>query len=185
MTTSLFILIEKQILQRPAMQVEDIYKLLYQGTMGVGHLLSRPQVASDRLKAEMATTENVAISEALVEDITIDQPMVRINLRPYATTGLPTDLLLTGMLQTEHVFSPSLVRLIQAWNEYREMEEKHCFPGERKGISPFNEHLSSARYPVQHHSPIYRKCYHPSYRIMAKSVFLNIFSHRLQDIAIF
>ena len=63
----------------PRMAEEDIVKFVFQGMLGVGHLIRSVQDAKDRLSAEMEPLEPDG-TEPLIEPVSTD--WVRLNLRP-------------------------------------------------------------------------------------------------------
>ena len=176
MEASVYALVLNHLSVRPLMQVHDIYKLLYQSCMGLGHMLGDPKQAQSRLEKEMNCIWPDLAPEHLFEDISLHHPLVRVNLRPFANAGLSVHMLFTSMLETERVMSPSLSKLKEAWTMYCSLELRQALPQSRQGLEDFQNHLLSAGYPVQHHSEIYRQNYYPAYRIVDRSIFLKILS---------
>ena len=72
----------------PLMTEEDIVKFVFQGMLGIGHLIHSEQNAKDRLSAEMATLE-ADESEPLIEKISSN--WVRLNLRAAKAKGMTVD----------------------------------------------------------------------------------------------
>jgi hypothetical protein len=177
MEQSVFSLIDRHIRERPSIQAEDIYKLLYQSCMGLGHLLSDPKEAFGRLVREINECRLDIVDDPLTEDITLQHPLVRVNLRPFFQLGLDPNLLFDAMLLTEKTFSPSRSSLVEAWNIYLHLESAQKFPGIRNKLEIFARWIDQADFPVQHHSQIYRDEYHPSYRIVASNVFQGCFGN--------
>jgi hypothetical protein len=171
-------LLLKHINARPLMQVEDVYKLIYQSCMGLGHLLKDRNQILWRLISEMDTNWPTMEPENLMEDITLNHPLIRVNLRPYVKEKLPPEILYAAMLETELFMQPDRNRLIRTWDAYLTMENQQILPGCRLGLEEFAQKVIEKDYPVQHHSEAYRQTYFPSYRI----VDTNIFSQMLNAI---
>src|SRR3990170_2309710 len=96
---SLWSLIRMHEELRPLLRSVDVYKLLYQGIFGVGHILG--EGAFERLEAETRGLKmDEHTEEPLVEPVSIDGSMVRVNLRPYIRQGLPLDELFSAMKET-------------------------------------------------------------------------------------
>ena len=78
------------------MRATDFYKLLFQGVFGVGHIMG--SAAWNWLRKE---TESVDLEghpeEPLLEGVSADGSMVRVNLRPYLKRGLPLEDLFEAM----------------------------------------------------------------------------------------
>lgn len=92
-------LIRRHLDRRPHMRATDIYKLLYQGVFGVGHLLG--ESARQRLEAEARTLNlDDHFEEPLIEEVSADGAMLRVNLRPFLRRRLQLDGLFSAMLES-------------------------------------------------------------------------------------
>jgi hypothetical protein len=174
MEASVYALVLNHLSVRPLTQVHDIYKLLYQSCMGLGHMVGDPKQARTRLEKEMDCIWPDLAPEHLFEDISLHHPLVRVNLRPFVKAGLTASILFTAMLETERVMTPSPSKLEEAWNIYCSLESRHALPQRRQGLEDFQKQLIASGYPVQHHSEIYRQNYYPAYRIVDRSIFFKI-----------
>ena len=142
----------------PRMNEEDVVKFVFQGMLGVGHLIASRESALLRLREETdALGESLPASaeEPLVEKISAD--WVRINLRPAKAQGItPEDLAL---------------RL------YRSAQMRPL-PFTRQDVYDFcvkldgSERMRTAAIRVldeawlPSHSAQYRAAYHPAYRVL-------------------
>ena len=75
--------------RRPLMRATDLYKLLYQGVFGVGHIMDEGALDWLRAEAEKLDIEENP-DEPLLEDVSADGKIVRVNLRPYLRRGSPS-----------------------------------------------------------------------------------------------
>ncbi len=174
MNVTLKCLLLNHLCARPHMQVQDIYKLIYQSSMGLGHLLTDSNSVLDRLKSEMEQDWPSAAAEPLTEDITLRHPMVRVNLRSFVLAKLPPEMLYTAMLETQKRMVPNPMLLKMIWGEYLFLEVHQSLPGHRPGLCAYAQCIQNADFPVQHHSPVYREKYSPSYRIVDGNIFCEM-----------
>ncbi len=178
MRTRVYQLISDQFEMRPSMHVEDIYKLLYQSCMGLGHLIQDREKTLSYLESEMekAVQSSSAIHELVTEDITLIYPLYRVNLRPLlAKEPDRAGSLFQAMLATEEEMRPSHEDLVFAWYHYVTLENENKFSGKRERLLEYDQYLVDHDFPVQHHSATYRECYNPSYRIISKRAYLKWF----------
>ncbi len=99
-------LLEYHLKLYPLMNAEDIYKMLYQGTMGVVHFIDSPQSAKEYLIFEFDKIEADS-SIQLIEPVSTDGKMVRLNLRAYKNKGGKIQPLFDAMMKTAMEFEPS------------------------------------------------------------------------------
>jgi hypothetical protein len=74
------------IARYPAMQIQDIYKLVHQAAMGSEHAISSargPRMWLERELAEMGSGPE----ETLIDPISGDGQIVRVHLRPFLARG--------------------------------------------------------------------------------------------------
>jgi hypothetical protein len=89
-------LLKEHFDRRPLMRATDFYKLLYQGEFGVGHILgegARKRLQEEAISIDLADHPD----EPLVEAVSEDGSMVRVNLRPYLRQRLSLDRLYEAM----------------------------------------------------------------------------------------
>ncbi|HCK99975.1 MAG TPA: hypothetical protein DHW42_07740, partial [Candidatus Marinimicrobia bacterium] len=78
--------------QYPDMQVDDIYKMVYQGIMGPGHLGNNPEIILKYINQEMSRIET-SQEENLIENISPNSEYIRINLKRFKSEQLSPDTL--------------------------------------------------------------------------------------------
>lgn len=66
---------------RPDLQVQDVYKILYQANFGVEHILTDTAGVRTYVLEELASMDTTDRSEPLLERISTSGEMVRVNLR--------------------------------------------------------------------------------------------------------
>lgn len=164
-------ILRDQIQRYPKMQVQDVYKLVYEATMGNKHLPSDTNVARQSLYAEMNSIE-ASSSEPMMEVISPDSEIVRLNLRPYkAARGNVEDLAQTMMVGSRAWHQPE-VRLEQWWKEIEELGYRQQIPFDPDSLRSFYNTMKEWRFPAVHHSEVYAKTYKPAYRVIPQKAFL-------------
>jgi hypothetical protein len=133
---------EYHLFRYPHLRVQDAYKMLYQGEFGVGHLLGDGQGARRYLLEELATMDTADRGEDLLDPVSPDGRMVRVNLRPFRRLGFSPEALLGAMLATV---------------------------AETRGDSAHFVSVRRRDLPVAHHSPEYAREYLPAYRVCLRS----------------
>lgn len=152
----------------PLLQIQDIFKYLYQSSFGCEHMVSSTDLAIECIRKEWE--ESCGKDEIFID--TLDGDYSRVHLR-FLNYGLNAETL--GRL-----FVASAKSEI---NGKENLEHKLMIARElvRKGELPFSEEEFEKKvgewkgcgYPAIHHSEIFRSNYHPSYRVIANR-FLEI-----------
>ena len=138
----------------PLMTEQDVVKFVFQGMLGVGHLISSLNDAQQRLAAEMDPLEPDE-HEPLFETISTD--WVRLNLRPAKAQGIsPKQVAQQLCLSAELV--PSLFSRQDVYSFCVGLDGS----AEMKAAA---ENILDAGY-LPSHSARYREAYHPAYRVM-------------------
>ena len=161
-------LIRRHLEGRPLTTATDVYKLLYQGVFGVGHLLGED--AWRRLEVEARTLcLDEQPEEPLIEDVSIDGTMVRVNLRPYLRRGLPLDRLYSAMETSEQVRGRE-EEFLEVWRMFKRLVRSGRLMFEEKEIKELDREMEHRGCLPRHHSEVYRRAYSPAYRVVRRSV---------------
>jgi len=162
--TKLDQLLHDQITRYPAMRIEDVYKLLYQGTLGIEHLLTdttaAKQYLADEWRAIMARED-----EPLYEIISPDSQWVRLNLKPYKAAGGDIEKIWEAMLHSAHV-TKSKESFIKRWQEFISLVNEKKLLFDVSSLNDFDKQNVLANYPAIHHSQEYTRAYQPAYRVL-------------------
>ena len=157
-------LIHEHIAKRPRMQVVDVYKLLYQGVFGPGHIIG--DLAWSELKNEAETLDiNNYLTEPIVETVSPDNKMVRVNLRPYLRKEYDLKELYNAIKNSCEINPAAALRdFLKSWKIFKDMIEK----GELDlPLEDAKKIEGEADFPKpKHHSEIYQKTYSPAYRVV-------------------
>jgi len=158
-------LVNDHVKRYPKIQVQDVYKLLYQGEFGVKHIIDNPEAARAYLDKELEQSAADS-SEPLWEYISSDSTMVRIHLRPFNAGHYNPEHLWEAMVKTAESVDGDTTRFEEHWRIFMQ--------GIAKGLLPFSEDIAkdfwkdveNAGYPAVHHSPQYNEAYSPAYRVI-------------------
>ena len=140
----------------PLMTEEDIVKFVFQGMLGVGHLINSEQGAKDRLSAEMDPL-NPDEDEPLIEKISSD--WVRLNLRSAKAKGMTVDDIAWYLVRSAEWGALSFTRQ-NVYNFCVKMDGSEQMKAAAAKV--LDEHW------LPHHSEQYRAAYHPAYRVLYK-----------------
>lgn len=141
----------------PLMNEDDVVKFVFQGMLGVGHLISDSSTAMERLKAEMESLEEAGEDEKLIEKIS--PQWVRMNLRAAKKEGI-------AEADIAHMLVESAKRKGLSFTR----KDVYHFCVEMDG----SERMRAAAEKVMDenwlpgHSEAYRAAYHPAYRVLYK-----------------
>lgn len=148
------------------MEAVDVYKLLYQGAFGVGHLMHGEAQRHLRSEAEGLDLDEQP-DEQLIEEISIDGDKVRVNLRPYIRRKLPLDKLFEAMRASNTENGAD--EFLRAWNTFRTLVDRDRLNFPKEDIEALSQGLGLGEIPARHHSEAYRKAYSPAYRVVKRS----------------
>ena len=167
-------LLRGHLYHRREVQIQDIYKLLYQGVFGAEHLLSDYARARAYLQEEWQRTA-ADPSELLTEPAAIDGEIIRVNLSRCRADGLSCDDLWRIFVQSNKG-SGSTEELRHLWSEFGELCRRKLLPFEAAAVVRFGEQMEAENYPARHHSSEYRQANRPAYRIVRRRVFNALFT---------
>jgi len=146
----------------PAMQIQDVYKLLHQAALGSEHAISNPEGAKKRLERELVEmgrgTDGVAI-----DPISPDGRIVRVHLRPFVAQGGDPEVLLAAFIHTANEFQGDKRILTEYWEV-----ATNSMQFSSADMDEFIKPLGEKDYPAVHHSSIYEKNYQPAYRVVLR-----------------
>jgi len=154
--------VRRHLARYPLMQPVDIYKLLFQASMGPSHAIGDISAAKERLDAEMSSLTE-GHEEPLIDPISPSGRLVRIHLRSWMKAGLQSDILLEAFSDTATDFYGS-----------REVLEEWCGHLLSPGIeleseaSRLHAEVIEFGFPAMHHSNQYCAAYSPAYRVVLR-----------------
>lgn len=164
-----------QLQRYPAMQVEDLYKLVFQAAMGNEHLMTDSAAVHGYLIHEMESIQ-ASSEEPLLEEISPDGEVVRLNLRPFKAQNGDHQELFSAMMQTAHAFQKSPERMEQYWRDLEQMAKSGAIAFDAAAMQSFFREMREKGFPAVHHSAVYEEKYAPAYRVI-----LNLKTHAMMN----
>ncbi len=144
----------------PLWKAEDIYKLIYQGVFGPGHLAVEREELEQGLRAELSRVRGCFTDEP-VEPVDPEGLLVRVNLAPVAGSPEKQQALIAALMTTIREFVPRPDQLLPRLRQAREWCARHL-PAEM----PRLEELIQKKPEPPVHSELYRRVYRPAYRLI-------------------
>lgn len=163
--TTIEALIKNQFAKYPKMEARDLYKFLHQAAMGSEHAVKDTGAVKTLMKRELAGLDTT-ITNDLIEQLSPDGNLVRINLRPYLKKGEKPDELLKAFILTANKFSGSTDTLVAYLNTAKEMIARKDIPIDENIFASLTNELEKSGFPAIHHSLTYEKLYKPAYRVV-------------------
>jgi len=177
MTKDLKALIAYHKRLHPSLIGQDVYKVLFQGTMGLQHIMNDKEKAFTELKKEFQRIKPDCITdEELIEHVNIDGTVVRVNLRPYKRKFSDIEPLFNSMVQSAENFIPDREKLIKLWERFKTLVQKGELDFYYKEVLAFERDVKAQENTIIRHSEIYSRREKPSYRIVLISVFKKLFT---------
>ena len=156
------VILRAHIARYPAMQIQDIYKLVHQAAMGSEHAISSVQSSREWLKRELAEM-GTGPEETMIDPISPDGQIVRVHLRPFLTAGGDSEILLNAFIRTANEFHGDGHLLLDYLTNANAL---HYFPpGE---MEEFITSIWAQNYPAVHHSPEHERLYRPAYQVVLR-----------------
>lgn len=157
-------------LQRyPLARPRDVYRLLHAGTCGPAARDAEVEAADleERLRA---APEQPQADEELVEPVSIDASMQRVNLRAWVKAGRDLSTLAEIVRRSAAQHRPRRDQLFTLWAGFVHMHRRHEFRFDRDELDHFEMTLASASYPEVEHTPQYVEAYRPAYVIALREL---------------
>jgi len=152
----------------PLMTEEDVVKLVYQGQMGGGYLISSQEQALQLLKEEMEELK-ADENEPLIERVS--REWFRLNLRPAKAKGIKEDI---AYMLYESTKKPVDTDTLKIANHCRHLDRSEQM------FEAVYRMLDEEDHPP-YHSAQYWNAYHPAYRVLHWSFQKLIFYDEVQE----
>ncbi len=158
-------IIKEHLRRYPAMQLQDLVKLVFQRTFGPEHMITNVDKSLVLLKKELAGVEFDPNAE-LAEDI--GEQFVRIRLTAAKN--------LISAEKLNEIFVLSAQKRQNAVQDFEKtfelIKSDSSLPFPINEIDEYLEAYRAANYPAISHSDVYKREYEPHYRVVNKK-FLN------------
>lgn len=158
-------LLTGQMKTYPQMQIQDVYKLLHQASFGSEHAVESETAAREWLMNEVKDLSKDA-NEPLLQFISPDKKLVRVNLRPYIARNLDLEKLNSAFVKTANSYKGRTDTFIKFWNYAEELAAKKKLPFGMREMQEFFAEQKAKNFPAVHHSEKYEAAYHPAYRVV-------------------
>jgi hypothetical protein len=163
---------------RPQLQVQDVYKMLYQANFGVAHLLTDTADVRKYLLDEIGTMDTTIGGEQLIERISPTDEIIRVNLRPFKRLRLDPEKLVTAMFLSASETKPDTEEFYHDWNEFSGLVRFGLLEFPMKDLEEWNARVAAGNLEPAHHSEQYMQFYKPAYRVVRRAVFESTFQAR-------
>ena len=164
-----------QVRRYPDMKVEDTYKFVHQAAFGNGHLITDEGAAREYLRSELASI-TADDKEPLVDPVSPDGSVVRVNLRSFKARHLDVGKLGDVVIESAKKFTPDRARFERWWDEAADAANRRKLPFDAAVLTNFGAARAVEDYPAVHHSEAYSKSYQPAYRVVLRDVYFAIFA---------
>ena len=156
--------------------IQDVYKLLFQGVMGVAHILEDREKAWRELVEEFEGLDaSEFLGEPLLERVSADGSVVRLNLRPFKRLGLSLDGLLEVILMSAERSGADKERFVRLWKRFTELVKAGKLDFDYERLIEFDGVVRAGGCPPVYHSRAYAKANKPAYRVVQKKAYQEIF----------
>ena len=166
---------------RPLMRATDFYKLIYQGVFGVSHIITEGAWGWLEKEAEDLNLQEHP-EEPLLEEVSADGKMVRVNLRPYMRQGLPLGGLFAAMEETSRAEGSS-EEFKEAWTVFKALAASGRLKVDVGEFEALDDELRREGCRPHHHSETYRDAYHPAYRVVTRKSLAGVLGPEERDLA--
>lgn len=150
----------------------DAYKLLYQSCLGPIHAAGDSELAGRYFVEEFERTmPDDSIS--LIETISPDNQIVRINIAPYKFRGLEPDILLKAFIESAETHKTDKAEFIRNWKNLIEKSELAKIGLDVNDMKEIDKIARENDYPPIHHSREYISKNSPAYRVVLLEILLK------------
>lgn len=149
--------------QYPKLQVQDVFKMLYQNEFGCGHLVSDPKISLDRLESEWNTAES---NEGVELFEYIGNGFSRLNVSAAKAMDMPIELFHKLFLNSAELQTGTVEGFLKKAEIVKELCSSGELPFSIKEIDDFIAKWENEGHPLFSHSKPYKKAYNPAYRVV-------------------
>jgi hypothetical protein len=149
------------------MELPDLYKLLFQATMGSEHATGDRAMADEWMRREVAGL-GPGPAEPLVDTLGAPGRFARIHLRPFIARRGIVDSLEAAFVSTGRVAPADTAALGCAMAVANRLARQDSLPWKAGRVSAYLAGRAAAGYPAGDHSAAFERLYHPAYRVVAR-----------------
>jgi hypothetical protein len=168
-------LVVSHLRRYPELQLEDLYKLLYQATLGNGHAIADSAEVAEWLNKDLADSVQNTF-EIMIDTLGSCGRFARIHLYAYVKSGRKPENIIRTFMKTGAEYPPDSDAFFCALSVVRKMSANGKLPWETSGTSRFLMEQAKNNYPAVHHSAKFNSKYHPHYRVIAVGLIPELLS---------
>ena len=154
-----------EIQRHPNSKVEDIYKFIHQASFGSEHAVKDTSAVRKWMENEIASLDYSG-NDKIIDYLSADKKLARVNLRPYLSKGFDPNLLLDAFIKTANNYKGSVEDFNSFWKAAEKLAKDDKFKFKAKELNTFFEEQSKNGFPAVHHSKEYEAEYKPAYRVV-------------------
>jgi hypothetical protein len=155
-----------EVKKYPKLEIQDLYKLAYQAAMGNEHIMNDTAAAHKYLEEELASIDSSS-SQPLMNYLTSDSSIARVNLRSFKAHKRNPAKLLEAMRKTASSFQPSQELLRSYLNDIETLAFDGKIPFKQNELNDYFQKMKQQNFPAVHHSKTVEENYRPAYRIIS------------------
>lgn len=168
-------LVQFQQRLHPSLKVQDVYKLFYQAAFGVEHILTDSSEVASYVTREPAGVDSAIAGEPLLERISLENDVVRVNLRPFKHLNLSPALLVKAMFRSASETTPDTLMFYRMWNEFSSLVRFGLLEFPMGDLQVWGAKVRKGVIEPVHHSVDYVETNRPSYRVVRRDAFESVF----------
>ena len=160
---TMIVILSAHLDRYPLMQPQDVVKLLFQSEFGPGHLITDRDSCLRYLEEEYRSTRHDP-DMPLTEEI--GGGFVRVNLAALDTETLPLEEFLEMFMNSANHHEGDKERFLETLGQVKGCYKDLPFSFSYEELSDYLDGYAAKGCPAVHHSEIYRRTYHPAYRVV-------------------
>lgn len=171
-------LIQWHLYRHKNLEIQDVYKMLFQGVFGAEHLLNDVERAKAYLEEEwrrVPADKNVV----LIEPVSVDGKINRVNIQRCKAEGIDRQALWEAFYASVSHVHADKNEFEKTWVTFAELCRTESWPFLANEVTAFGQDTKSENWPAKHHTSAYREVNYPAYRVLLKSEFNNIININL------
>lgn len=148
----------------PLLQIQDIFKYLYQSSFGCEHMISSSDFVIDYIRKEWE--ENRGKDKMFIDTLDGDYSRVHLNFLSHGLSAETLGRIFVASAKSEINGKEDLEDKLRT---AMELVQEGRLPFSAENFQKNVESWKRSGYPPVHHSDIFRNNYHPAYRVVANS----------------
>ncbi len=161
-------------------QIQDVYKMLFQGVFGAEHLLGDIKRARAYLDEEWLRVP-ADRSKILLEPVSIDGKIVRANIQRCKAEGIEADHLWQVFYRSATQIKADKKEFEIIWDAFLKLCQTKALPFDPEAVLRFGHEAKANHWPAKHHTTAYRDANYPAYRVALQREFNKIVHIKLDQ----